>query len=98
MNREDRLIKAMPLYEKLEERYKYSKGEAHKAYGLAIDDVVDAETEDAALIIHSHWVEKPTGFYCGHCTKQALQANSPKVGAVLSDYCPYCGAKMDEKI
>lgn len=39
-----RLIDADALYDKIESRYKASKGQERKAYGLSIDDVCDAKT------------------------------------------------------
>ena len=50
---------------------------------------VDAlPTEDAAPIIHARWTDNHNGtFTCSNCNKQASRGN----------YCPHCGAKMDER-
>ena len=48
----------------------------------------DAPTVDAVLVRHGHWVYTPTspfGFMCSECGKEMCQFN----------YCPYCGAKME---
>ena len=48
-------IEREALYNKLEGRYKFSDGAAHKAYGLAIDDVCDAPAADVVERKRGEW-------------------------------------------
>ena len=62
-------------------------------------DLINEPTIDAEPVRHGHWIERkehiylPNGckewinFYCSECE---APNNSP------TDYCPNCGAKMDE--
>ena len=61
----------------------------------AIKKVIDEmPTIEAEPIRHAHWNMKPSGYgVCSNCGKGELD-----VGAVWSNYCPYCGAAMDEAI
>ena len=48
-------------------------------------------TEDVAPVIHAHWVVNEHGQpYCSNCNEVFLPY-------VLTEYCPHCGAIMDEK-
>lgn len=63
---------------------------------LWVSDIMieDAPTIEAEPIRHAHWNMKPSGYgVCSNCGKGELD-----VGAVWSNYCPYCGAAMDETI
>lgn len=44
------------IYRKLEERYKYSSGEAHQAYSQAIDDLLSIPVIDVVEVVR-----------CGKC-------------------------------
>lgn len=64
-------------------------------------ELEDAPTVDAVPVVHGKWVEK-TGevndatFYwyeCSNCEGRPLKQWNE---TMLSDYCPHCGAKMDE--
>ena len=51
-------------------------------------DIAKMEAEDVAPIIHAKWTDNTNGtFTCSNCNKKASRGN----------YCPHCGAKMDEK-
>ena len=57
--------------------------------GLAIEE---APTVDAEPVRHGHWLTSPTGWlYCSEC-----EGEPPCEINVRTDYCPNCGAKMDE--
>lgn len=71
-------------------------------YGQVIDlDVVlDAPTVDAQPVVHGRWIESViertmgalNGYKCSVCGHE-------KIGRTcLYNYCPECGAKMDEKV
>ena len=51
-------------------------------------------TKDAVPVRHGHWI----GDFCSECGKDALcDCDKYEIyGTIHSDYCPHCGAKMDE--
>ena len=62
----------------------------------------ETATTDVAPLIHAHWDEKKRPndstwnywFVCSHC-----HHNTPERGyPVAPDFCPGCGAIMDEKV
>ncbi len=72
-----------------------------------IEGFINAEpTVDAVPVVHGRWI-KPTGMmppeHIGHyeCSLCGAWAMRPWLrfwkGALLSKYCPNCGAIMDEK-
>ena len=94
---EVRLIDANVLYDRLEYRYKNSYGAAHRAYGIAIDEVCDAPTiTPESLVRHGRFEvgELADGngemLYCSEC-------KHPYMSTVGMNYCPNCGARMDMK-
>ena len=90
-----RLIDANALYDRLEVRYKNSSGAAHKAYGLAIDDVCDAPTVEARPVVHGQW--ECGDPYCPVCGKNKFAGLDADIWADWQpDYCPNCGADMRE--
>lgn len=91
----DELINRDELYKKLEGRYKFSSGQAHKAYGIAIDDVCDAPTIDPeSLRLAGRWEKDSNGIpYCTNCGGQPGLDGSEEYD--LSDFCPRCGARTE---
>ena len=65
-----------------------------KIHCAQIDDLPRA---DVAEMKHGKWIEKKDGFACSNCKKRAGSRYGIS-GAYLSNYCPHCGAKMDEKV
>ena len=65
-------------------------------WNAAIKVIETAPTVDAVEVIHSKWLEKKDGFACSNCGKRAGSKYGSRY-AYLSNYCPHCGAKMDEK-
>lgn len=58
---------------------------------------------DAAPVRHGHWVSltdcSNAGVYCSVCNKKVYKedyAPCNKKNKLRSNYCPNCGAKMDE--
>ena len=56
-------------------------------------DISNAPTIDAVPVRHGKWIDKSGGIegawnYCSVCGERAIE---------LYDYCPNCGAKMDEE-
>ena len=57
---------------------------------------------DVTPVKHGEWISVPEmwgvfdiRYYCSECGKDAIINNSERY--VLSDYCPHCGAIMDNK-
>lgn len=70
--------------------------------GVSDDDIKEAQTVDAAPVVHAHW-KYDTSFgtnkvyVCSKCNRPIIVC--PENGQNLKDY-PYChcGAKMDEEV
>lgn len=71
-----------------------------------MDDVVHLQRLLSSInvteIKHGEWISVPEmwgafdiRYYCSECGKDAIINNSERY--VLSDYCPHCGAIMDNK-
>lgn len=60
------------------------------------------ETEDVAPAIHAHWFESYWGGIGAECSNcgDVVSACDMDYQDVIHDfeYCPYCGAKMDEEV
>ena len=55
-------------------------------------DVVDEQPEvDAEPVVHGHWIENPClyGAFCSRCGENY---------GIPFNFCPNCGAKMDEEV
>lgn len=63
-------------------------------YKPAIAEVINVLLMDTQEIRHGHWI----GDFCSECGKDALcDCDKYEIyGTIHSDYCPHCGAKMDE--
>ena len=57
---------------------------------------------DVAPVRHGHWSEADDDgeYTCSHCgwVGRITCLGKDKIGSSDIDYCPYCGAKMDEVI
>jgi acetyl-CoA carboxylase beta subunit len=61
----------------------------------AEDAIRNAPTVLAEPVRHAHWVRVNGWMKCSGCNKDAL-CNGIEEEAE-SDFCPHCGARMDEK-
>lgn len=66
------------------------------------DTLQDMRPADVAPVKYGEWISTPemwgafdVRYYCSKCGKDAIINNSERY--VLSDYCPHCGAIMDNK-
>lgn len=83
-----RLIDADVLYTELVKMNDFGELSAKKAIRI----VSKAQTVDAVPVRHGKWIGKNIGDehydYCSEC--RYIEWNAP------NNYCPNCGAKMDE--
>lgn len=70
----------------------------------AIDNVIgeivdEVQAADVAPVVHAHWIDKWKCSACGEISYEEAKSDEtdPNCYYVLSDYCPNCGAKMDEE-
>lgn len=61
-------------------------------YGIGFGE----KKKDVVPVVHAHWEkvyadEPPTAFACSKCGREELYCNTE------FDYCPHCGARMDER-
>ena len=60
-------------------------------YVISVEDIDHAPTVDP--VKHGRWIMHPNGHgTCSNCKKCSLDI----MGGVDSNFCPNCGAKMDE--
>ena len=66
--------------------------------------IEDMPAVEAKPIVHAHWVSasKKQGVYCSICKKKVwksdyAQCSKKSRNKLESNYCPNCGAQMDEK-
>ena len=66
--------------------------------------IKDLETEDVASVIHAHWkiiYESSAGVTdarCSNCGYESLAYENDVHTDENCNYCPGCGAKMDEEV
>ena len=53
---------------------------------------------DVAPVVHAHWTGS-NGTYCSHCERSYMDVADADSweSSDIPDFCPYCGAQMDEK-
>ena len=68
----------------------------YKGYVNAIKDLADIPPADVAPVRHGRWVKEKTDvlihWHCSAC-EECFFLDKPN-----SEYCPHCGAKMDEAV
>ena len=76
---------------------------------LSVEEIKKAITKtpsaDVAPVIHAHWIKDKRkmredgeiyDYYCSRCKGEAIESQYGNHD-VFTDFCPYCGAVMDEK-
>ncbi len=59
--------------------------------------IKNAPTIEAKPVVHAHWkYEEGTDDSCSNCGASAIEGRYAY--QVLSNYCPFCGAQMDEEV
>lgn len=93
-----RLISDEEFLKKTEKYIDYG----HVVYEEDLDTALaQTPTIDAEPVRHGHWTDKQIDWhkgetYCSVCGQEA-GAEYGRYTYIKSKYCPYCGAKMDEK-
>ena len=95
----------MAEYIEREAAIKELMNDAPEQVGYSREDAADCirymDAADVAPVIHAHWIEQEDGnldtyYTCSSCKEDFdLIAGTPCEN--LYNYCPSCGAKMDEK-
>lgn len=66
--------------------------------GMLMCDLADCEpAADVAPVVHGEWIHNPKREYdyiCSVCRGDAPE-DRMRNNAILTPYCPHCGAKMD---
>lgn len=58
--------------------------------------IAEAPTIEAKPVVHAHWKHETwAGDFCSNCGKPAIEGRYAY--QVHTNYCPSCGAQMDEK-
>lgn len=67
-------------------------------FAMAVDNIANAHAIEAKPVVHAHWKcdSNIDDFYCSNCGSKALRDYFEN--EVQSNYCPSCGAQMDEVV
>lgn len=92
-----RPIDAEALEEKIENlitRFKaLGRKQVAEDYNFVLTVLSTAPTIEAKPVVHAHWESNQ----CSNCKGFALSFdNEPYRKVILSNFCPHCGAQMDE--
>ena len=62
------------------------------------DRLKKVPTIEAKPVVHAHWTGS-NGTYCSHCERSYMDVADADSweSSDIPDFCPYCGAQMDEK-
>lgn len=104
-------IDADKLKQNLADLYDFAKWDPREIHFSLFDMVgnIDGEpTADVAPVVHAHWVDHKNNYvpidasgdvsrsaFCSNC-REWLTASDEY--ACRGNYCPNCGAKMDEEV
>lgn len=67
------------------------------AFRKCLDAITFSPTVDAEPVRHGRWVEDSTrATFCSECGQYLYDDGEYRIADWQSDYCPHCGAKMDE--
>lgn len=66
--------------------------------GIDANDIARFPVADVAPVVHAHWNKTcvPDIYQCSAC-KKAVKMDELCDSEVLREFCPKCGAKMDEE-
>lgn len=61
-----------------------------------VPDIENAPTVDVVPVVHTRWEMRRNSWYCVNCNK-GYKITYGLLAASAYNYCPNCGAKMDEE-
>lgn len=96
---EQKLIDAKALIKKFEKLKKEANTLRDSLYLDGVLAVIDtAPTVEAKPVVHAHWTGSD-GTHCSHCKRSYMDVADADSweSSDIPDFCPYCGAQMDEK-
>ena len=80
----------------------YSMRESTPEESKLITDYINSISTEVVPLVHAHWFEsywEGTGAKCSNCGSVILSYEVDYQDVIHDyDYCPYCGAKMDEEV
>lgn len=86
----------------------YDKENGSLDFVLGIETVFEyieyLTTIEAKPVVHAHWKYywdcncDNYSYCCSNCGKDALTKEETMYDQVLTKFCPYCGAQMDEEV
>ena len=66
-------------------------------YKPVIAEVINVLLMDTQEVRHGHWIKDDTGAeYCSNCHEYPYDDGEYHITNWHSNYCPHCGARMDE--
>lgn len=80
---------------------RYGQIDCAEEIRLVIRQLDNMPIIDAEPVVHAHWIKLDDNGrelaipYCSQCLHLPLRNNGYAIE--LTDYCPHCGAKMDEE-
>ena len=93
-------IERKALYKALTTAAANDKDKNRRTWAKAICVLHDLPAADVALVVHGRWVSVPYKLarVCSACNRDEPYkfADIDAIDAYVYDYCPNCGAKMDE--
>ena len=102
----DELLNAMDTWDKFGDsfglfRLNKSNEKDYVPY-VRYEDMVQAVTgaphADVAPVIHAHWINHFDDLYPVESTAECSNCHEEQMTLLDNNYCPNCGAKMDEEV
>ena len=71
---------------------------AERLKKFCVDTVNNVPAADVAPVVHGGWLKAPYKYLVGTCSVCGCEPLMPSFRATPYNYCPNCGAKMDEEV
>ena len=82
------LIDKAALLNRIATEVHYDSEHSLEMYAKLLSEINDAPAVDAEPVRHGHWIKRGGWYWCSEC--------GDHWGDDGANYCPNCGAKMDE--